>query len=274
MQAHYRPVGIDGKLKDLWVDVAAQTRRDAVAAALIKKETGVADEDTLARAANQRASPSWDRSDRDGGPCTCRWCGTSFGLTVWRYNCAACGWKVCGECSPNAMELTQWLEPREPHDLRHSPSNTALRVCKGCWYAAQATARGSSALVMSQSEGSDHATAVKELLLNREILQATLAELPREDLLLLVCISIEAASQRAADTSAKFLDEVSAAISCAHEQVQNVQPAEELQQAAPTVTARTSARESENSIDFSPCSPTGRGARGTMSPIARDLGVM
>eukprot|EP01047_Picozoa_sp_COSAG01_P133221 COSAG01_NODE_63182_length_281_cov_0.571429_1_plen_73_part_01 len=71
LQVRYRPVGIDGKLKDLWVEVAAQTSRDAEAAALITKETGVADVDKLARAAAARLTPEWDRSSRNGGPSAC-----------------------------------------------------------------------------------------------------------------------------------------------------------------------------------------------------------
>ena len=73
VQAHYRPVGIDGKLKDLWAEVAAQTRKDAVASVLITRETGVADADTLARAAAARLAPQWDRSHRNGGPGAPHW---------------------------------------------------------------------------------------------------------------------------------------------------------------------------------------------------------
>ena len=85
------------------------------------------------------------------GAGACRWCGALFGLTLWQYNCSACGWKVCGECSPHAMELTQWLEGSKPHELRRAPSNTRLRVCIGCWYAAQASARGFGAAGLSLS---------------------------------------------------------------------------------------------------------------------------
>eukprot|EP01043_Picozoa_sp_COSAG02_P024948 COSAG02_NODE_1383_length_12965_cov_60.828463_6_plen_364_part_00 len=228
LQARYRPVGIDGKLKDLWVEVAAQTSRDAEAAALITKETGVADVDKLARAAAARLTPEWDRSSRNGGPSACRWCGVSFGLTVWQYNCSACGWKVCGECSPNAMELTQWLEGHKPHELRRVPSNARLRVCVGCWYAAQATAQKSSALTVSSVDGSDHAAAVKQLLLlDHESLRTTLSELSREDLLLLVCTAVDAASQRATDNdgSTEFLAEVSTRLVSCSDAPDSPQPA-------------------------------------------------
>ena len=137
----------------MWADVATQTRRDAETSALITKETGIANADKLARAAAARLTPEWDRSSRNGGPSSCRWCDETFGLTMWQYNCRACGWKVCGECSPNEMELMQWLEGHKPHELRREPSNARLRVCVGCWYAAQAAAARENADAGSQQPG-------------------------------------------------------------------------------------------------------------------------
>ena len=230
-KAHYRPVGIDGKLKDLWAEVAEQTRIDAVASALITKETGVDDVDRLQQAAAARASPVWERSDRNGGSPTCRWCDTGFGLTVWRYNCSACGWKVCGECSSNTLELTRWLDAEKPHELRNVASGVALCVCKGCWYAAQAVAATTSAgtsVATALSGSNDTSVVVKALLMGEggvAALRATLSALPREDLLLLARTTAEAAAAAAAagseaavadhvagpgdgETAAEFLAEV------------------------------------------------------------------
>jgi hypothetical protein len=100
------------------LQVSAQTRSDAIAAAIITKETGISDPEKLTKAAEARAAPVWERSDRNGGSSACMWCATAFGMTVWRYHCSCCGWVVCGECSPKATQLSQWLDPEKPHEIQ------------------------------------------------------------------------------------------------------------------------------------------------------------
>lgn len=274
----------------MWADVATQTHRDAETSALITKETGIANADKLARAAAARLTPEWDRSSRNGGPSSCRWCEETFGLTMWQYNCRACGWKVCGECSPNEMELMQWLEGHKPHELRREPSNARLRVCVGCWYAAQAAAareaaaREASTLGGSGGDGSDargdHAATLKGLvLLDQETLRSNLSTLTREDLLLLVCTAVEAASQTGGDGSTAhraetFLAEVSArSVSCSDGSYSPTPASTVLRQSQlatlPTAAAATTTSTvgHDEDHDVSPLP-------GAHSSCSEDLGVM